>query len=307
MTALSSKLKATGAAQAGTIVFLSTVLVACGGGGSGASDNASAKPQVTVSSLLTTDAKYGQPLVITIAGANLDQTLQVSSRGCKGMARSTAPSRVSTSTTAYFECAASAIGSSQVTVADDQGTTLASAAFTVAVPQVTLTLANGQGVSGSLVMTLAPDKAPATVDNFLAYVNAGFYDGTVFHRVVPGFVVQGGGYSSVTPGVTPSARATRAPVALEVNKGLSNVQWSVAMARTTAPDSATSQFFINLANNSAQLDSNATTSGYAVFGTVSTGTDLVSAVASAPCTPFAGFSECVPSPSVRIVSAVQTQ
>lgn len=140
-------------------------------------------------------------------------------------------------------------------------------------PQVTF-----QTSLGNFVMELAPDQAPATVANMLAYVNSDYYNGTVFHRVVPGFVVQGGGY---TTGYVPKV-PEYAPIALESNNGLSNLQGTVAMARTSAPDSATSQFFVNLVDNGTdKLDyQSASKPGYAVFGKVISGWATINVIAS---------------------------
>ncbi|MSP54351.1 MAG: peptidyl-prolyl cis-trans isomerase [Myxococcales bacterium] len=120
--------------------------------------------------------------------------------------------------------------------------------------------------------------APITAANFLNYVDRGFFDGTdgfgatTFHRVVAGFVVQGGGYT--TDG---SAKTTMSPIVLETDVGLSNVRGSLAMARTNQPDSATSQFYVNLVDNTA-LDGTGAEDGYAVFGTVTEGMDVVDAM-----------------------------
>ena len=169
-----------------------------------------------------------------------------------------------------------------------------------------MAVSNGAAVAGSMVITLAPDRAPLTVDNFLAYVNAGFYNGTIFHRVVAGFVIQGGGLVPGTP--LPTLKTPPfAPIALEVGVGLSNLQWTIAMARTSVLNSATSQFFINLVNNAGSLDPSASTAGYAVFGSVSGNTALVSAIVAAPCQTGTGISECLPTPNMVITSAAQTQ
>lgn len=261
--------------------------------------------QPVVSSASAGIVKYSQTLVTTVLGNYLDQGLAVSSPNCKNMTLGSAAPYVSNSTTAYYLCTASAIGPALVTVArSSDGATLATAPFNVVAPQVTLTVTNGLAVNGSLVVTLTPEKTPITVDNFLAYVNSGFYNGTVFHRVVAGFVIQGGGYGPVTPPVVPTEKPTNAPIKLEVGKGLSNLQWTIAMARTDVLDSATSQFFINVVDN-LSLDS--TGGGYAVFGNVSSNTALAGAIAAAPCAEFVGFSECVPNPNVVITSAVQTR
>ena len=180
-------------------------------------------------------------------------------------------------------------------------------------PQVTLTVTNGAGLSGTLVITLEDAKAPATVANFLAYVAAGFYNGTVIHRNSPGFVLQGGGFAGplVANGTIPTAKTTNAPIVLEDNAGLSNARLTVAMARTGVADSATSQFFINLANNTF-LDRTATARGYAVFGTVTAGADLITAMTAAPCAAWPAWNalppgDCLPSPNLTVTSAVKTR
>ena len=129
---------------------------------------------------------------------------------------------------------------------------------------------------GSIVIELFPDKAPATVENFLRYVKDGHYDGTVFHRVIPKFMVQGGGF-------TPELRekAARKPVRNEADNGLKNTVGTVAMARTPDPHSATAQFFINVADN-AMLDFRFPTQdgyGYCVFGKVVKGMNVVERIA----------------------------
>jgi cyclophilin family peptidyl-prolyl cis-trans isomerase len=131
---------------------------------------------------------------------------------------------------------------------------------------------------GRIVIELYPDKAPGTVANFLAYADDGFYNGTIFHRVIPGFMIQGGG---MTPGLVP--KATRPPIRNEAAKGLSNQRGTVAMARTNDPHSATSQFFINVVDN-AKLDYPAFGGGYCAFGRVLEGMSVVDAIAAAPTT-----------------------
>jgi cyclophilin family peptidyl-prolyl cis-trans isomerase len=273
-------------------------LSACGGGGGDSG------PTVTSAALGT--PRYGQSVLVTVNGSGLAGGLSLSSAGCANISRSTTAPNVSSDTTAYYTCTVSAMGAQTIAISrTDAAAPLNTLSFTVPAPQVTMTVGNGAGVGGSLVITLAPDRTPITVDNFLAYVNAGFYDGTVFHRVVPGFVVQGGGFLPVTG--TPTLKAgLREAIALEANKGLSNSQWSIAMARTPAVNSATSQFFINLVNNT-NLDPSAVSAGYAVFGSVTDNTALVSAIVAAPCTPVAGFSECLPAPAMVISLARQTR
>ncbi|WP_330332333.1 peptidylprolyl isomerase [Streptomyces sp. NBC_00536] len=130
---------------------------------------------------------------------------------------------------------------------------------------------------GAIVIDLDEERAPATVANFLSYVDSGHYDGTIFHRVIPGFMNQGGGF---TPDM--NQKPTRAPVENEAANGLKNTLYTVAMARTSAPHSATSQFFVNTADN-AFLDHTSPTPGgfgYAVFGAVSEGREVVDAIAA---------------------------
>ena len=150
-------------------------------------------------------------------------------------------------------------------------------ALTVAGPAAaqTVRLATSEG---DIVLELDRAKAPKTVDNFVQYVKSGHYDGTIFHRVIPGFMIQGGG---MKPDL--SEKPTRAPIPLESRNGLANVRGSVAMARTMVPDSATAQFFVNLADNAFLDQPNARDgNGYPVFGKVVDGMDVVDKIAAQP-------------------------
>jgi cyclophilin family peptidyl-prolyl cis-trans isomerase len=129
---------------------------------------------------------------------------------------------------------------------------------------------------GDITVRLFRDKAPETVDNFLAYVDEGFYNGTIFHRVIPDFMIQGGGF---LPDMT--EKPTKAPVANESKNRLHNTRGTIAMARTSDPDSATSQFYINQRNN-LQLDWAPGRDGYTVFGEVILGMNIVDFIATAP-------------------------
>ena len=131
---------------------------------------------------------------------------------------------------------------------------------------------------GNIELSLDEQKAPKTVANFVNYANKGFYNGTIFHRVIDGFMIQGGGF---TPDML--QKSTNVPIANEAANGLKNTVGTIAMARTAAPHSATSQFFINVADNTP-LDYTAPTNqgyGYAVFGKVSKGMDVVNKIAKA--------------------------
>jgi peptidyl-prolyl cis-trans isomerase A (cyclophilin A) len=149
---------------------------------------------------------------------------------------------------------------------------------------------------GDIVVQLDPAKAPKTVENFLTYVKEKHYDGTVFHRVIDGFMIQGGGF---TPEM--QQKPTRAPIALEANNGLKNEPYTIAMARTSNPDSATAQFFINVKDN-AMLNANGEGNGYAVFGKVISGTDVVDKI-KAVATGSRGMYQNVPTTPVVIRSA----
>ncbi len=150
---------------------------------------------------------------------------------------------------------------------------------------------------GTIKLSLDPDKAPKTVDNFVQYVRDGFYDGTVFHRVIEGFMIQGGGF---TPDM--QKKETRAPIENEAANGLKNQRGTIAMARTSDPHSATAQFFINHKDN-AFLDYPSRDGwGYAVFGKVTDGMEVVDAIASQPTGISQGMRD-VPKQTVVIESA----
>lgn len=152
---------------------------------------------------------------------------------------------------------------------------------------------------GDITLTLDAAKAPKTVANFLDYVKSGHYDGTIFHRVIDNFMIQGGG---MAPGM--KQKPTQAEIENEANNGLKNVNGSVAMARTNEPHSASSQFFINV-NDNDFLNHTAPTSqgwGYAVFGAVSDGMDVVNAIRKVK-TGSSGFHQDVPTEDVVIEKA----
>ena len=143
---------------------------------------------------------------------------------------------------------------------------------------------------GLITLELDAEKAPVTVANFIEYVNSGHFDGTIFHRVIPGFVIQGGGLESGM-----KEKPTQAPIENEADNGLKNVTGSICMARTNDPHSATSQFFINLTDNQFLDHSEKSPQGwgYAVFGQVTGGMDVVEAIAAVQ-TGNAGFHQDVP-------------
>jgi peptidyl-prolyl cis-trans isomerase B (cyclophilin B) len=163
-------------------------------------------------------------------------------------------------------------------------------------PKVELHIAN----HGVITLELDAEKAPLSAANFLSYVNKGHYNNTVFHRVIPGFMVQGGGFE---PGMT--QKDTDAPIQNEANNGLKNDLYTVAMARTSDPHSASAQFFINVSNNGF-LNHTAPSAqgwGYAVFGKVVDGSDIVKKI-EAVATGRKGFHDDVPQEDVVIEKAV---
>jgi len=165
-------------------------------------------------------------------------------------------------------------------------------------PRVTL-----ETSKGAIVIELMPDKAPATVENFLGYVESGHYDGTIFHRVIPDFMIQGGGFTADL-----QQKPTRDPIRNEADNGLKNLRGTLAMARTSDPHSATSQFFINVVDNH-YLDHTAKTArgwGYTVFAEVVDGMDVVDAIAKVPTTRRGGMSDVPQEPVVIEKATVQT-
>ena len=154
---------------------------------------------------------------------------------------------------------------------------------------------------GDFVLELNPQKAPKTVENFLQYVKDKHYDGTIFHRVIDNFMVQGGGF---LPDM--QEKPTRAPIALETSGGLKNDRGTIAMARTANPNSATAQFFINLVDNNGLNPPMPDGYGYAVFGKVVSGMDTIDKIRRVPTT-SKGMYQDVPAKPVTIISATRIQ
>lgn len=266
------------------ISCLVTLLNACGGG----ADFAPIVTQIQARSLL-----YGQSAVINLAGKYMRNDMIAETATCTNPTFSAAsnPDR------ATLNCKVTSTGALPITIKSANGTVLYSETLNVLPPQVTLVTS-----SGSIVMELNAAAVPTTVNNFLSYVTAGYYGNTLFHRVIPGFVIQGGGY---TTGLIKKAGQV-APIALESNKGLLNARSTLAMARTSAPDSATSEFFINLVDNTSLDYQSAASPGYAVFGKVVQGMEVVDAIATTATATVNIFAN-VPTMDVTILFAVQTQ
>ena len=153
--------------------------------------------------------------------------------------------------------------------------------------------------AGVIRLELDDAQAPLSVENFLSYVKAGHYDGTIFHRVIKGFMVQGGGYSG--PNFT--EKETRESISNESKNGLSNVRGSIAMARTSAPHSASAQFFINHSNNDFLNAGARGEWGYAVFGKVTKGMEVVDKIANTPTGRLPPFGQDVPLTAITILKA----
>jgi peptidyl-prolyl cis-trans isomerase A (cyclophilin A) len=247
-----------------------------------------------VSDIQANQLAYGQTTQFTLTGSSLDKDLNVSTKNCRGLALVSAGS----STSKLVSCTVGAVGAGAVTfeakLAD--GTVIKAVSFDVPNPQVSM-VTN----LGTLLIELNPTAAPLTSNNFLQYVNDRFYDNTIIHRIVTSgiYIAQGGWLTPV-----PSAQAgQRLPIELEVGKGLSNVHGTIAMARTADLNSASSQFFFNLSDNTALDTANG---GYAVFGKVINGKAVLDALAKVPTSTQYGLSD-FPSQSVIVQSVTQTQ
>lgn len=231
---------------------------------------------------------YGALTTFTISGPALDKGITLSSTACPLPKQGTEGS----STHQTFTCTITKTGPATVYVVGGN-VILHKIDINVLVPQVTVKTS-----LGDMVLELDPIKAPITALNFMKYVNTSYYNNLIFHRVIPSFVVQGGGYDANMVGPN-----TLAPIKLEVGNGLSNLRGTLAMARLDTVDSATSQFYINTVDNTS-LDT--LNGGYAVFGKVISGMDTVDAISAVPTTTTNGMTD-VPVTPVVMTSVVQTQ
>lgn len=266
------------------VTGLAVLLSACGGG----DDLAPIVNQIKANSL-----RYGQIANISVAGKFMRNDMVADTGTCINPSYS--PN--STPDLATLTCRVTATGPLTITIKSASGAMLFSDTLTVLPPAVTLVTSKGR-----VVMELDPTKAPTTVNNFLSYINSGYYANTLFHRVIAGFVVQGGGF---TTGMVKKA-GQLAPIALESNTGLFNSRATVAMARTNVPDSATSEFFVNVVDNRSLDYRSAASPGYAVFGKVITGMDVIDAIAALPTATINGVGD-MPTADVTISSVLQTQ
>ena len=267
---------------------MSALLSACGGGSLAPEDN----QQIT--SLEVKSAAFSQQAVLWVGGINLRDTLKVDTGICKNPVFNQAQSFPER---AVINCTVTSTGEQPLSILGTNGQMLYSGKLTVPQPQVVMVTSQG-----SVTLELDPAVAPVSVNNFLAYVSNGYYRNTLFHRVIPGFVAQGGGY---TTGLVKKP-GQLAPIVLESNKGLLNTRSSLAMARTNVPNSATSEFYVNLADNPSLDYKNANNPGYAVFGKVVKGMDVIDKIAALPTATLNNFAD-VPVTDVTIQLMVQTQ
>ena len=242
---------------------LTTLLSGCGGGGGGAAD-----VRVASVTAVTADAtpSYDNLATFSVTGSNLDAGVTATATGCTGAAVLSGGSATAIKVT----CTPSRDGDISLSLSTSSGVALKTTTFAVPKPQVRMTTS-----LGSLLIELEPAKAPITVKNFLGYVQDGFYVNTVYHRIISNFMAQGGGFNFGT--AYTAKTPTRPAIALErtTTTGLSNTAKTIAMARTSVADSATSQFFINLVDNAfLNAQGSADGNGYAVFGTVVTTADV---------------------------------
>ena len=259
-------------------VACATVLAACGG---------LEKTDITPDLLM-----YGKLATFTINGPNLDKGITFNAPSCAGIAEVAANAGP---TEKVYTCTPAVTGPMTVAVVGG-GVVLRSMTVTIAVPRVTLKTS-----MGDIVLELDPVKAPLSALNFMQYANANFYTNLIFHRVIPNQIVQGGGLDTA---LTPATG--RAPIALESNKGLNNLRGTVGVARSTADNSGTSQFYINVADNPGFDYVSAAQPGYAVFGKVISGMATADAIAAVPTAVSKGMAD-VPVTPVVINSVIQTQ
>lgn len=261
---------------------LALLLSACGGSTGFPPTITGVKPQTLM---------YGKTATIYLGGKDLRSSLVVDTLGgCIN------PSFASNSTTdtLVLNCTVKVAGDMPLIVKTDAGEVVYSGTLTVPKPQVGIVTA-----LGNIVVELDPTAAPITVNNFLNYANSGYYRNTLFHRVISGFMIQGGGF---TTGMVKKP-GQGAPIVSESKNGLSNVRGSIAMARLDDKDSATSEFYINHVDN-LYLDYSATSAGYTVFGKVVQGLDVVDTIAGKATGYVNGYAN-VPLEDITITAALQ--
>ncbi len=264
-------------------VSLCFLIAACGGGDTGR------LPVVT--DIQVDQLRFGQTSTFKLQGFNLSQDFQVDVSNCAGLSvvqgGSDAEQNVS--------CRPNGVGILQVSAYTANGVVMVNKTFDVPNPQVKMSTN-----FGDMVVELNPSAAPITVSNYLKYVNANFYNDTIFHRLIPQFVLQGGWLTSAVT----EQKGAGANIALESNNGLKNTRGSVGMARTALPNSATTQFYFNLVDN-PNLDYQKDASpGYAVFGKIVDGLNVLDIMSQISTATLYGLDN-FPTTNLRIKSVVQ--
>lgn len=268
-------------------------LASCGGGDYDAP---------AVSNMRASPAMFGRNTTVTVQGSNLKDVSATIEPGCPAMTRGAG----GTDTVQTFSCRISWLGDMRVRVRrESSGALLGELRLDIPLPEVTFNAAQGTN-TGTFTVQLQPEKTPGTVDNFLAYVNQAtgcFYRDTLFHRVdTAQGVVQAGGY---TTNLT-TKEGKLPPIALETNRGLSNLRGTIGMARTSDPNSATSEFYVNMRDNLGFDYVSDSQPGYAVFGVVVSGMSDLDRLYAVPTVPKGQFTTA-PATEVKITGCGQTK
>jgi len=271
----------------GAMAMLATLTTGCGGGNY-------SEPAVTT--MAASNARFSRAATLSINGRNLRAGIVVDMEG--GCENLTLVAN-GTDDLQQYTCDVLAVGEFKANVHTTDGRFLGRLTFQVPQPEVSMTTS-----LGNFVLELDPVAAPATVRNFLGYVNAGFYRNVIFHRVIADTLVQSGGYTS-GPVVKPP---TAPPIKLESNNGLKNVRGSIGAARTSEPDSARAQWYVNVGDNPGFDYVDADQPGYAVFGRVTSGIETIDAISAVETRtdPVSGLDD-LPVSDILVLTATQTR
>jgi len=271
----------------GAMAMLATLTTGCGGGND-------SEPAVTT--MAASNARFSRAATLSINGRNLRAGIVVDMEG--GCENLTLVAN-GTDDLQQYTCDVLAVGEFKAHVHAADGRFLGRLTFDVPLPEVSMTTS-----LGNFVLELDPVAAPATVRNFLGYVNAGFYRNVIFHRVIAETLVQAGGYTA-GPVVKPP---TAPPIKLESNNGLKNVRGSIGAARTSAPDSARAQWYVNVGDNPGFDYVDADQPGYAVFGKVTSGMATIDAISAVETRtdPASGLDN-LPVTDILVLTATQTR
>lgn len=272
---------------------LTLLLTACGGGGDDG--------EPTVTTISASGLAYTRTMTVTANGAGLtDPGLQMTVEGasCVDIARSGTP----TDFQVQFTCTVTGVGEISPRIRKADGRELGRVTTRVPLPQVSFAVRQGTR-TGTLLLEIDPATAPLTAANFMRYVNAGFYRDTLFHRVVAGQLAQGGGYLT-GPELKPP---THDPIPLETATALKNLRGTIAMARTSVPDSAQSQFYLNVIDNPDFDRVDDAQPGYAVFGRVVEGFETLDELGKVTTTFFSAALPSLPVEEVVLTSALQVR